>query len=134
MAHWVRKLEPAQIPDIFCEIKDLSVSVEMANRGVQAIARPVDWLQMSVQLSSGFEESYYEPLRRLDVDARTYLGLIHLHDGLSGALRRIAIARKYLSDFGISTQCGWGRRPPEHKIQDLLELHHNIAENVNWTN
>lgn len=116
----------------FCEIKDLNVSVDMANRGIHAISRSVEWLQMSVQLSNGFEESYYEPLRRLDVDARTYLGLIHLHDGLSGALRRITIARKYLPDFGISTQCGWGRRPIEQKVQDLLDLHRNIADRVNW--
>ncbi|MCC7413099.1 MAG: hypothetical protein IT495_15900 [Gammaproteobacteria bacterium] len=117
----------------FCEIKDLNVSVDMANAGAQACARPVQFVQLSVQLSNGAKDAYYEPLRRLAIgDARVYLGLIHLHDGVDGALKRMAIARKYLPDFGISTQCGWGRRPLEQKIEDLLQLHADIAARCDW--
>ncbi len=117
----------------FCEIKDLNVSVDMANEGSRACGRPVDFVQMSVQLSNGFKDSYYDPLKRLDVGrARTYLGLIHLHDGVDGTLKRIGIAKKYLPDFGISTQCGWGRRPLTQKIEDLLQLHADIADGYDW--
>jgi hypothetical protein len=117
----------------FCEIKDLNVSVDMANQGARATGRSVEFLQMSVQLSNGFKDSYYEPLKRLDVPgAHTYLGVIHLHDGIEGALKRAAIARKYLPVFGISTQCGWGRRPLDQKIEDLLKLHSDIAARMTW--
>ena len=69
----------------------------------------------------------------LDVgDAHTYLGLIHLEDGVDGALKRMEIAGKYLSDFGISTQCGWGRRPLTQKIEDLLQLHAEIGKAYQW--
>jgi len=44
-------------------------------------------------------------------------------DGVEGARRRIEIARKYLRDFGVATQCGWGRRPPSDKLEGLLDLH-----------
>lgn len=128
--------EPGKSSDSghFSEIKDLNVSVDMANQGARATGRSVEWVQMSVQLSNGFKESYYEPLRRLEIgDARVYLGLIHLHDGVDGALQRIAIAKRYLPDFGISTQCGWGRRPLDQNLEDLLELHKQIAGKVNWS-
>ena len=117
----------------FHEITDLNVSVDMANEGVKACGRSVQFIQVSVQFSNGFDEAYYKPLERLDVgDAHTYLGLIHLQDGVDGALKRMAIAGKYLSDFGISTQCGWGRRPLTQKIEDLLQLHADIAKAYQW--
>ena len=68
----------------------------------------------------------------MSVTHGTYLGLIHLHDGVDGALQRMEIAAKYLPNFGISTQCGWGRRPPEQKIEDLLQLHADIAGKHEW--
>ena len=41
------------------------------------------------------------------------LGLVHYTDGVVGTRRRIATAGKYLDDFLIATECGFGRRPPE---------------------
>lgn len=117
----------------FCEIKDLNVSVDMANEGIKACARPVQFLQFSVQLSNGFDDAYYQPLKRLDAQgAHVYLGLIHLDDGVDGALKRVAIAKRLLPEFGISTQCGWGRRPLTQKIEDLLDLHSQIGEACDW--
>jgi hypothetical protein len=34
----------------------------------------------------------------------------------------MALAAEFMPRFGISTECGWGRRPPE-SIPALLELH-----------
>lgn len=117
----------------FCEIKDLKVSVDMANEGVKACGRSVQFIQVSVQLSNGFKEAYYEPLSRLDVgNTHTYLGLIHLDDGVEGALKRMEMAKKYLPNFGISTQCGWGRRPLAQKIENLLDLHIEIGKANAW--
>ena len=59
----------------FCEIKDLNISVDMANEGIGACGRSVEFIQLSVQLGNGFKDAYYEPLKRLDVgDARDVLG------------------------------------------------------------
>jgi hypothetical protein len=117
----------------FCEIKDLNVCVNMANAGVQATGRSVQFVHMPVQFSNGFKESFYEPLKRLNVgSAHIYLGLIHLHDGAEGALKRMEVAKKYLPEFGIATPCGWGRRPLNERIVDLLQLHRAIADKVDW--
>lgn len=113
----------------FCEVKDLNVSVNMANEGVKACGRPVQFVHMTVTKKRGFDDDYCQPLKRLEVGgARTYLGLIHLSDGVEGTLKRMKVARKYLPDFGIATECGWGRRPLSQKIESLLRLHTDIAE------
>ena len=41
--------------------------------------------------------------------ARVYLGVIHHMDGFK---ERIALARKYLPEFGLAAYCGFGRIPP----------------------
>jgi hypothetical protein len=41
---------------------------------------------------------------------------------VEGARRRLAAANKFNADFGLSTECGFGRRPPE-TIPELLKLH-----------
>ena len=61
--------------------------------------------------------------RNLSVrDAKVFLGLVHSDDGIEGTHRRIATARRHLDTFGIATECGFGRRPPE-QIPELLEIH-----------
>ena len=108
----------------FKEIQDLNVCVDIANSCVAALGRSVQFVHMPVQVSRGFDEAYYAPLKRLAIgDARLYLGLIDMVDGVEGARRRIEIARKYRPDFGVATQCGWGRRPPSNKLDSLLDLH-----------
>jgi hypothetical protein len=47
--------------------------------------------------------------------------LIHPHDGLEGANRRIDLAKKYLNDFGIAAVCGFGRKNPR-ELGNILEL------------
>jgi hypothetical protein len=56
-----------------------------------------------------------------------FLGLIHLTDGLEGARRRMAAADTVVTDYGVATECGFGRRPP-HTILPLLDLHRTVAQ------
>src|SRR5262249_26142385 len=58
---------------------------------------------------------YFEPLRRLKLrgDTRLSLGLVHFSDGVPGTRKRLATAEKYVGDFLIATECGFGRYPPE---------------------
>jgi hypothetical protein len=108
----------------FKEIEDLNVCVDIANSCAAAIDRSLQFVHMPVQVSRGFEDDYYAPLKRLAVgDARVYLGLIDMVDGIEGARRRIEVARRHIDDFGVATQCGWGRRPVHHKLESILDLH-----------
>ena len=109
----------------------LEVAVALLNNGAQASRRPLSFVHMPVELSNGFEDKVYEPLEVLNIgDARVYLGLIHLHDGAEGARRRIDVSRRHLADFGISTPCGWGRRPADQRIEDLLALEAQVADDM----
>ena len=38
------------------------------------------------------------------------LGLVHYTDGVAGTRKRIETAEKFVSDFSIGTECGFGRR------------------------
>ena len=49
-----------------------------------------------------------------------YLGLIHAADGVDGTRERIATARKYVTDFGIASECGISRgRDPSVALEFL---------------
>ena len=41
--------------------------------------------------------------------------------------RRMETASRYVSDYGIATECGWGRRPTE-TLPALLRLHVEAAD------
>ena len=48
-------------------------------------------------------------------------------DGVAGTQSRIAAARSIVTDFGVATECGLGRRPAE-TISPLLEIHANVSD------
>jgi len=70
------------------------------------------------------DDAYFAPLAGLNLSPKTklYLGLVHDSDGVEGTKKRIGVAAKYARDFGIATECGFGRRPPE-TIPNLLKIH-----------
>ena len=45
---------------------------------------------------------------------------------MCNAIRRLAAAKQVVTEFGIATECGFGRRPPE-TVPDLIDLHHEVA-------
>jgi hypothetical protein len=75
------------------------------------------------------DDAYFAPLRELRLQPATglYLGLIHFTDGVEGSRRRLAAARNVIADFGIATECGFGRRAPETLAQ-LLKIHAELAD------
>ena len=54
-----------------------------------------------------------------------YLGLIHERDGVAGTLRRYRTAKRHCSDFGLSTECGFGRYQP-HEAAAILDAHTQV--------
>jgi hypothetical protein len=42
-------------------------------------------------------------------------------------MKRIATAQRFINDFGIATECGFGRRPAE-TVPALIDLHASLLE------
>ncbi len=74
------------------------------------------------------DDTYFAPLAGLQLPPETnlFLGLVHHSDGLEGGRRRIAKARRFVGNFGVATECGLGRRPPE-TIPDVMKLMAELA-------
>ena len=64
--------------------------------------------------------------REMHSETKISLGLVHYADGVAGTSARMATAGKYLSDFFVSTECGFGRRATD-TIPDLLRIHAEVA-------
>jgi hypothetical protein len=111
----------------FKEPDDMTKLVRVANALGDSLPRPLEWLHMPVPRSRD-DEAYFAPLAGLlrRPETELYLGLVHHTDGVEGAQRRMAAASRIVSRFGVATECGWGRRPPE-TIPDLLQLHAELV-------
>jgi hypothetical protein len=57
-----------------------------------------------------------------------YSGLLH-HDDDAGDKARIAVARRFVDNFGLTADCGWGRTEPGH-LPGLLKGHRVAAEEL----
>jgi hypothetical protein len=125
------------------EPKDMGVMVALANATFEALGeasssavrdasrkdstRPVTWLHMPVPKERD-DDAYFAPLAdlRLPPETELYLGLVHLSDGIEGAKRRIAAAKRYMPNFGVGYECGL-RAFPKETIGDMLSLHKAVA-------
>jgi hypothetical protein len=110
------------------EPTDMGDMVEFANRVCREIKRPVQLIHMPVPRDRA-DDAYFEPLRKLKLRPETQLclGLVHHTDGLDGTKKRLATARKYVEDFAVGTECGFGRRDPK-TIPELLRIHAQAAD------
>lgn len=113
----------------FVDPKDPGVCVRLGDVGSGAAGRRVDFIHMPVPRNRD-DGAYFAPLRDLRTgDAKIYLGVVHYADGVAGARRRAASARRYLLPaFGIATERGFARRPPDQDPDRLLALHTEIAD------
>ena len=109
------------------EPKDTGLMVELANQLLSKIRHPIGWIHLPVPRGRD-DVAYFAPLKHLSRPRETelYLGLVHRTDGIAGARRRLNAAKQVVTDFGIATECGFGRRPPE-TISALLDLHREVA-------
>jgi hypothetical protein len=94
----------------FVQPVDATKLVEMANLITRSVQRRMNWLHMPVPIDR-MDEAYFEPLKELQLQPGTelYLGLVHAQDGVDGAKKRIAAAKKYVPNFGIASECGISR-------------------------
>ena len=110
------------------EPTDMGDMVELANRLTAKIARPIQLIHMPVPRNRA-DDAYFAPLSRLALRPGTELclGLVHHTDGIEGTKRRMAAAGRFVRDYSIATECGFGRRKPE-TIPALLRIHAEAAE------
>jgi hypothetical protein len=110
------------------EPTDMADMVEFTNRLMRGLTRSVQLVHMPVPRDRD-DEAYFAPLRDLQLKPGTELclGLVHYTDGLDGTRRRLATAEKFVKNFSIATECGFGRRGPA-TIPELLRIHAQAAE------
>ena len=112
----------------FVEPVNMAPMVDLANRLAAGVSRTIEFLHMPVPIDRD-DDAYFEALMDLSLKPETelYLGVLHDSDGVEGARRRMAVADKYVSNYGIATECGFGRRPAD-TIPKLLDIHVNASE------
>jgi ubiquinone/menaquinone biosynthesis C-methylase UbiE len=111
----------------YTEPRDAGRLVEIANALTASLGRPLNWLHMPVPRTR-LDDAYYAPLRdvRLRPETELYLGVVHYTDGVEGSARRMEIAGRFASGFGVATECGWGRRAPS-TLDTLMEIHRALS-------
>ena len=114
----------------FKEPEDASKLVMVANGVSAGLQRQLNWVHMPVPRDRT-DDAYFAPLRdlRLRPETELYLGLVHMTDGLDGARARIAAAQAAAGNFGVATECGFGRRDPA-TIPELMAIHARVADPI----
>ncbi|MEO0412449.1 MAG: hypothetical protein AAF221_11500 [Pseudomonadota bacterium] len=114
----------------FCEPGDMTKLVGVANNICANAGRQIDWVHMPVPTDRD-DAAYFAPLKDLNIQAKTmlYLGLVHYGDGKEGTQRRIAAAKPFARNFGVATECGFGRRPAD-TLGPLMDIHAAVSSPV----
>jgi hypothetical protein len=107
----------------FKEPEDASKLVRVGNLVNAGLRRKLNWLHLPVPIDR-IDHAYYEPLSDVELSPTTelYLGLVHSKDGIAGTRRRIDSASRFVREFGVSTECGLGRKPPD-TLPELMNIH-----------
>ncbi|MFM9972382.1 MAG: hypothetical protein ACKVQK_28710 [Burkholderiales bacterium] len=101
---------------------DLGQAVALANAVIGSSGRRVDWVHIPVLDRA--EEAFVAPLAGLEArGARIYLGVVHNMERFE---HRVALARKYLPEFGMGGYCGFGRLSPS-ELPGILDEHRLAA-------
>jgi hypothetical protein len=112
----------------FIEPIDAVRMVEVANAMANAIRHEIAYIHMPVPINRT-DDAFFRPFADLKLDPRTeiYLGLVHARDGADGTKRRLQVARKYLPEFGIATECGIARARTPELIAKILSVHAEVS-------
>ena len=106
---------------------DLANTVEITHGILAGLERRLQYVHVPAPKHRD-DDAYYAPLAalRLPEGCDLYLGVIH-HDDRDVDRRRIAAAARTVSNFGIATECGWGRSNPA-RAPGLLDSHRIALE------
>ena len=107
------------------KLDNAAVLVDLMNGIDGHVGRSVDFIHIPVPKHA--DDAFFAPMRAWSnrKDARLYLGLLQ-HDDETGDNRRIAAARRVVTDFGIAAECGFGRTDPA-SMPVILASHRRAA-------
>jgi len=112
----------------FVEPKDAARMVEFANALATAIPHRLAYVHMPVPIDRD-DDAFHRPFGSLALAPGTelFLGVVHAADGVAGAKRRIAAARRHVAKFGIATECGMARARSQDTVRRLLQTHADLC-------
>ncbi|KAI1139218.1 hypothetical protein F5Y05DRAFT_341571 [Hypoxylon sp. FL0543] len=117
----------------FIDPQDTSLLVEFANALLarETIGPRTEWIHLPVP-KERTDSDYFAPLTSLKIDSsgskapHVYLGLVHANDE-AGTKKRIETAQATVPfPFGVATECGLGRTPPE-EIDGILQICRDVS-------
>jgi SAM-dependent methyltransferase len=96
--------------------------VEVSNALATSLDRPLNWMHLPVPGLQA-DAAFFAPLAGLvrRPETQFYLGLVHPGEGIDRITERISCAAQLLSNFGVATECGWGRSGRQ-SVGELAEL------------
>lgn len=110
------------------ELEDFGLTTRLSNEAVARSGRRVDYVHMPAPYE--LDDAFCAPLAGLDIgDTKVFLGIVHHEDGVDGFRRRLDVAEKYLSGFGVAAACGYGRMPAD-AIPGILDVHAADAQEL----
>lgn len=109
--------------------KDAAILVEIMNGIGASVRRSMAFIHIPVPKDRS-DDAYFAPLRgwKRRPETQLYIGLIH-HNDEAGDQRRIDAARRVIPEFGVASECGWGRGDPA-RLPGLLNSHRHAAERL----
>jgi hypothetical protein len=112
----------------YVDPRDMRVMVAFHNAIAARAKHDIAWVHMPVPKERD-DAAYFEPLAdlRLRPETELMLGLVHRLDGIEGAKRKLAAARKFAPAFGVGTECGMGRYFAPDTIPEVFALHRQVA-------
>lgn len=118
------------------EPESLSVITERGLAIFNQSPRKINYFHVPVPISAMDKlDSYFAPLTELfpkfkEHNTELYLGLVHYND-LEGTQNRIEAAKKAFGnfEFGVATECGWGRTPQE-ELASIMAISSSVSEPV----
>jgi hypothetical protein len=97
--------------------------VAFANAIASSVTRPLTFLHMPVPINR-FDDEFYRPLADLKLGPQTefYLGLVH-PDGKENMRKRLELADKYITGYGIASECGISRARTRELTREFLQAY-----------
>ena len=120
----------------FAEPTSLTAIVERGIRVMDKSPHPINFFHCPVPKSAVEKlDEYLAPLKVFlpklkEHGTDLYLGVVHFDD-IAATKQMIEAAGQVLGDFefGVSTECGWGRTPPE-QIQNIMKISTEVSKPV----
>jgi hypothetical protein len=101
--------------------------VAMVNALRRKLSRPIGLLHMRCRATASTTPISHRCAGSTSRPTRSFASASCYTDGIEGTRRRMDAACKYVRDYAVGTECGFGRRDPR-TILELLRIHVAASE------